>query len=123
MRPQPSRRLRRAYADAQVIAVYIAGMSFDEYQRDTRTSDAVERRLETLCEAVSLLVRDLPGLMTEIPEVRLIGGLRNQLAHGYLDLQLDLIWSTVTEDVPKLADVLKLLTALSDDEINEKYSE
>jgi uncharacterized protein with HEPN domain len=32
-----------------------------------------------------------------------ITGMRNRLIHGYFDVNLDIVWQTVTEDLPDLA--------------------
>jgi uncharacterized protein with HEPN domain len=29
-------------------------------------------------------------------------GMRNRLAHGYFDLNLDVVWDTVTTELPRL---------------------
>ncbi len=33
--------------------------------------------------------------------------MRNRLIHGYYDLDLDIIWSTVSDDIPPLVRVLE----------------
>ena len=33
--------------------------------------------------------------------------MRNRLIHGYYDVDLDIIWSTVSEDIPPLVGVLE----------------
>ena len=33
--------------------------------------------------------------------------MRNRLIHGYYDLDLDIVWSTVSEDIPPLVRVLE----------------
>ena len=37
-------------------------------------------------------------------------GLRNRLIHGYFDINLDIVWDTVVEDLPPLvADLEKII--------------
>jgi len=38
-------------------------------------------------------------------------GMRDRLIHGYFDVNLDIVWQTVTEDLPVLIDKLENLTA------------
>jgi len=39
-------------------------------------------------------------------------GMRDRLIHGYFDVNLDVVWETVTQDIPPLIDQLeKLLTS------------
>jgi len=33
--------------------------------------------------------------------------MRNRLIHGYFDVYLDIIWTTVTKELPELTDELK----------------
>ncbi len=40
-----------------------------------------------------------------------IMGMRNRLIHGYFDVNLDIVWQTVTEDLPDLVARLEQLTA------------
>ena len=41
---------------------------------------------------------------------RKIAGMRDRLIHGYFDVNLDIVWQTVTEDLPVLIDELENLT-------------
>ena len=34
-------------------------------------------------------------------------GMRDRLIHGYFDINLDVVWETVTEDLPPLIDQLE----------------
>jgi uncharacterized protein with HEPN domain len=49
------------------------------------------------------------------PEVpwRVITDMRNRVSHGYFDIDLDVVWNTVTRDLPKLqASVTRILAEL-----------
>jgi uncharacterized protein with HEPN domain len=35
--------------------------------------------------------------------------MRNRLVHGYFDIDLDVVWKTVTEEIPPLYGLLKKL--------------
>lgn len=35
--------------------------------------------------------------------------MRNRLTHGYFDIDLDLVWTTVQEDLPLLHEQLEIL--------------
>jgi uncharacterized protein with HEPN domain len=79
--------------------------SQDLFFNDLRTQDAVLRRIKTLAEAASHLS---PALRARYPDVawREIGDFRNVLAHGYTNLHLDLVWETITADLPQLLDTV-----------------
>jgi uncharacterized protein with HEPN domain len=36
-------------------------------------------------------------------------GMRNRLSHGYFDINLDIVWETVTKDLPALVVELEKL--------------
>ena len=49
------------------------------------------------------------------PEVpwRVITDMRNRVTHGYFDIDLDVVWNTVTRDLPKLQEsVTRILSEL-----------
>jgi uncharacterized protein with HEPN domain len=52
-----------------------------------------------------------PGLRSRYPDVpwELISGTRNRLAHGYVDVDLDIIWTIVTQDLPPLIKQLRAI--------------
>ena len=43
---------------------------------------------------------------TDLPWTGIIG-MRNRLIHGYFDLNLDIVWQTIQEDLPFLLENLK----------------
>ena len=65
------------------------------------TRYAIVRCVEVIGEATKRLgpqfEREHPGMPW-----RLIAGMRNRLIHGYDGIDMDLLWETVTEDIPKL---------------------
>jgi uncharacterized protein with HEPN domain len=73
----------------------------DALFRDLRTQDAILRRMETLSEATTHLSDELKARYPEI-DWRKIADFRNRLAHGYVELRLDLVWDTIVNDLPAL---------------------
>ena len=62
--------------------------------------------IEIVGEAVKTISGELRKRYPGIPW-DLISGTRNRLAHGYIDVDLDVIWTIVTEDLPPLIKELK----------------
>jgi uncharacterized protein with HEPN domain len=52
-----------------------------------------------------------------LPEIpwREITGMRHRLIHGYADVDLELVWQVVMEDVPPLVAALELLVPPEED--------
>ena len=63
---------------------------------DLDVQDAVLRRLQTLAESTQRLSQEVKDRHPEIPWKR-IAGFRNVAAHGYLAIDLDLVWASVTQ--------------------------
>jgi len=69
------------------------------FMADRKTQDAVIRNLEIIGEAANKLSPELRSSQPDIPWVDIIG-MRNRLIHGYLTVNLDIVWSTVHEVLP-----------------------
>jgi uncharacterized protein with HEPN domain len=61
----------------------------------------VLRRLEILADAAGHLSGELRARHPEV-EWRRINDFRNVLAHAYMEIQLDLVWSVIEDDLPAL---------------------
>ena len=83
------------------IETYVTGLSFEQFQADQKTVDAVVRNLEVIGEAVRHLTTERADLPADIPWAD-IAGMRSVLIHGYFGVDLSIIWHTVTHDLPPL---------------------
>jgi len=57
--------------------------------------------LEVVGEAANCVSVDFRDKNPYIPWKKMIG-MRNRLIHGYFDINLDIVWDTVVEDLPPL---------------------
>ena len=75
---------------------------------DLKTQAAVLHELLVLGEAAKRLSA---AFREEHPDVpwKAIAGMRDRLLHGYDDVDLDLVWKTVDEDLPGLVKRLEAL--------------
>jgi uncharacterized protein with HEPN domain len=95
---------------------YIQGMDWETFATDSLTQDATIRNFEVLGEVARDILRADPKFTERYPDFPLGNaiGMRNTLAHGYLDVKLDVVWKTAREDLPGLAlKVSQILTALN----------
>lgn len=99
------RHIRQAADDA---CAFVAGMNRQTFLADKRTQQAVVLSLVIVGEAASRILQEHPGFAEQHPGVpwRSMKGMRNRLAHGYFDINLDLVWDTVTTELPRLLAVL-----------------
>lgn len=82
------------------------GVNFEEFQNNREKQFAIIHALEIIGEAakqVPVSVRD------EYPDIpwRDIAGMRDRLIHGYFSVNLERLWNTVLEDLPRLEAALK----------------
>jgi uncharacterized protein with HEPN domain len=64
--------------------------------------------LEVIGEAASRITRTFQDENPEIPWAQIIA-MRNRLVHAYYDVKLDIVWNTVTQDLPPLIQQLEAL--------------
>ena len=64
-------------------------------------------------EATSHVPQELLALSAEVPWQDIVG-MRNRLTHGYFDMDLGIVWQTISEDLGLLEDAIqKLLDSMS----------
>ncbi len=68
---------------------------------DEMVQSAVIRQLEIVGEAVRNLSGELKGREPTIPW-RDIAGTRDKLIHGYFNVNLDVVWNVVVQELPSL---------------------
>ena len=92
----------------QEILGFIEGHDRQSIHADRPAQHLIIRNLEILGEAAS---RVSPTYRQEHPEIpwRDMIDLRNRLIHVYFDLDLDVIWKTVEQDLPELVHKLDAL--------------
>ena len=87
---------------------YTEGMDRDAFIADGLTYDATLRNLELIGEAATHIPSEVREAYPEIPW-RAIVGARNRLAHAYLGIRDDVIWTIIQDAVPKLLPALRNL--------------
>jgi uncharacterized protein with HEPN domain len=86
-----------------LIRSYTKGMSFEEFQVDQKTIDAVVRNLEIIGEASGHLPNYLKALASDI-EWRKVVALRNLLIHEYFGISIHIVWDIVQNKLQSLDD-------------------
>ena len=93
---------------------FVEGMAKDDFLADKRTQQAVIMSLIVIGEAATKVMNGYAAVTQAHAEVpwRYMRGMRNRMAHGYFDINLDVVWETVQEWLPAL---LKQLPAVRQD--------
>lgn len=91
-------------AAAQLACDYVTGLDKGEFLADKRTQQAVIMNIVIIGEAATKLANDYPAFIAQYPDVpwRNMRGMRNRIAHGYFDINIDTVWDTVQLALPKL---------------------
>lgn len=95
---------------------YVDGLDFTAFERDKRTQQAVVLNLLLIGEVASRVADGAPRFIAAHPEIpwAAMRGMRNRIAHGYFELDIEVVWDTVGDAVPELAGKLPgLLQAAS----------
>jgi uncharacterized protein with HEPN domain len=67
---------------------------------------AIIKDIEIIGEAASKVTKECREQLSGIPWLNIIS-MRNRLIHGYFDINLDIVWQTVIQDLPPLIDELE----------------
>jgi len=81
--------------------MFVAGMSYEQFEDDLRTSFAVTRALEIVGEATRRLPASFREQYPNIPWQDM-AGMRDKIIHGYDNVNLRIVWDVVTRDIPEV---------------------
>jgi len=107
--PEDRVRLRHMLDAALEIQQYVQSATRRDLDRDPKLVHSLVHLLEIIGEAANQVSAELREKTLDIPWFIIIG-MRNRLIHAYFDIDLNVVWSTSTEDVPSvIAELKKLL--------------
>ena len=92
---------------------FTRGKTRDDLDRDRVLALALVKLIEIVGEAASRVTAERQRASPDIPW-RDIVAMRNRLIHGYVDVDLDRVWDTVTDDLPPLLAQLEAALAPPD---------
>lgn len=83
---------------------FVAGQTPEQFRADRKTQRAVVMSPIVIGEASVRLAERYPDFVDRNPQIgwRNMRGMRNRIAHGYFDINLDIVWDTVTIALPTL---------------------
>lgn len=108
--------LRHMQEAAQENVDFTVGMDLAAFLADGRTQKAVFFNFVILGEAATRLMADHADFLDRHPQVpwRNIRDMRNQVAHGYVTINTDVVWRTVRVALPDLLAKLPAIIAAAD---------
>lgn len=98
--------------DAATMATsYVEGYDKDDFLADKRTQQAVTMNILILGEVATKIAQNHPEFAEEKSTVpwNSMRNMRNRIAHGYFEIDFEVVWDTVSLSVPPLIVALKAL--------------
>jgi uncharacterized protein with HEPN domain len=83
---------------------YAEGLSYSNFLTDTRTQQAIALNFIIIGECAANVMKSFPDFAAkrgDIPWLKM-RGMRNQVAHAYSDMNLEVVWDTVQNSLPEL---------------------
>ncbi len=93
---------------ARKAARFADGMTYAQFERSDLHQNAIFKTLEIVGEAASRVSEAAKEAHTGIPW-REIVGLRNRIVHAYFEIDIEVVWKIVHEDLPVLIPQLESL--------------
>ncbi|MGV6477377.1 HepT-like ribonuclease domain-containing protein [Azotobacter vinelandii] len=102
---------------------FVEGLAKEEFLEDKRTQQAVIMSLIIIGEAATKVMDGYAEFVQTHSEVpwRGMRGMRNRIAHGYFDINLDVVWDTVQAALPELLKQLPAVRQDADDDDRNDY--
>ena len=94
-------RLRHMIDAARDAASFVAGRDRAELDRNRMLSLALLKEIEIVGEAAGRVSEDCRTACGEVLRANIIA-VRNRLIHGCHSIDLDIVWSTATVELPRL---------------------
>ncbi len=93
---------------AETVLSYTEGMDQGSFVADRRTYDATLRNIQLIGEAATHVPPEVRESYREVPW-RAVVGVRNRLAHAYLHISDDILWSIIQDAIPDLVPELRTI--------------
>ena len=94
-------RIRHILDAAREAVAFAKGHGRADLDTDRKLNLSLVRLLEIIGEAARGISQEFRDSHPALPWKTMIG-MRDRLIHGYFDVNLDVVWQTVTEDLPPL---------------------
>jgi uncharacterized protein with HEPN domain len=111
----PLLRLRHMLDHAREAVEMVRGRERRDLDRDRMLELSLVRLVEIVGEAASRMTRADQARYPTIPWPQ-VTGMRHRLVHGYDTVDLQVLWDTVTDDLPPLIAALEAVLGLESEQ-------
>jgi len=106
-------KAKREYVDCfkdiqdaiEKIKDFTAGLDFENFAKDYKTTFAVIRALEIIGESAKKVPKSVRSRYPDVPWQDM-AGMRDKLIHDYFGVDLRVVWKTLEIDLPPLMSIL-----------------
>jgi len=106
MRKDDSIRLQHMLDAAREAESFSRNKTRKSLDTDRKLAFALVKCIEIIGEAAAQISNESREALPQIPWLDIIA-MRNRLIHAYLDINLDILWKTIIEDLPPLISELE----------------
>ena len=99
-------RVKHILDSSKDILVFINNKERQDLDKDRMLVLSLVKSIEIIGEAANKISDELKSKHSSIPWEDIIG-MRNRLIHTYFDIDYDIVWQTVKDEIPKLIKELK----------------
>ena len=110
MPPDDITRFRHMIEAGEAACRFVAARPRGDLDTDLMLQFALVRAVEIIGEAASKVSPETRLATPAIPWTRIVA-MRNRLIHAYFDVDRDILWRTVREELPELLALLHQATA------------
>ena len=103
-------RIRHILDAAREAISFSDDRSRTDLDTDRKLNLSLVRLLEIIGEAARGISEEFRQTHSDLPWNKMVG-MRDRLIHGYFDVNLDVVWETVTKYIPLLIDQLEKIVA------------
>ena len=80
---------------------FATGLTFAQFKESRLQQYAVLKSIEIIGEAAAHISAETKNTHADLPWTDIIG-MRNRLVHGYFEVDIERVWRTVQDDLPRL---------------------
>jgi uncharacterized protein with HEPN domain len=98
--------LQKIIAYIDEISDFINGLDFEQFEKEKKTVSACAFTISQIGELSKNIDMDIQAKYTDVPWVAM-RGMRNRIVHDYEGVDLEVLWGTIKNSLPKLSSQLK----------------